>query len=103
MSLGMSADEYWERSPYLACDYAASDEYRKARVNQEAWMQGLYFYKAVCGALEGFGWALGGGKGAPPKDGYFEYPIPLTDMEKQLELERNVSKTLAWIKEGQET
>ena len=66
----MSYDEYWNQDPWLAKDYRDAWELKQKTENYNAWLQGLYNYKA-------FGVILGNAfrkKGAKA-DNYFDKPI----------------------------
>jgi hypothetical protein len=66
------------------------------------YMQGLYNFKAFKAVIDSFAWGLNGGKGARP-DSYLNYPIPITEAEKEAEKQRNIVKTLAWVEQGQKS
>lgn len=51
MALGMSRDEYWNGDVFLVYDYIEADAERQKRNNQEAWLQGAYFFEAVSSAI----------------------------------------------------
>ena len=48
LSIGMTAEQYWEGDPTLARYYRKADEIRKERRNEELWLQGMYIYEALC-------------------------------------------------------
>ena len=48
LSIGMSYEEYWESDPMLTKYYREADELRRARRNEELWLQGMYIYEALC-------------------------------------------------------
>lgn len=50
LSIGMSADEYWNQDCCLTEYYRAAHELRQTRKNEELWLQGLYIYEALCDA-----------------------------------------------------
>lgn len=50
LSIGMSADEYWNQDCCLTEYYRAAHEIRQTRKNEELWLQGLYIYEALCDA-----------------------------------------------------
>jgi hypothetical protein len=97
LSLGCSYNEYWNGSAHVAAAYAEAEIYRKERANYEAWLQGLYFNKAVGSALAIAFWNK---KGKKP-DGYLEYPIAFTEREKEEEKQRRIEATLKFFREGQ--
>ena len=43
----MTEGQYWDRDSTLVKYYREAEELRKERVNQEAWLQGMYFYDAM--------------------------------------------------------
>lgn len=44
----MTYEQYWDMDCELVRDYRKADEIRKERANQESWLQGMYFYEALC-------------------------------------------------------
>ena len=47
LSIGMTAKQYWEDDCTLVKYYRKADEYRMERINQQAWLQGMYIYDAL--------------------------------------------------------
>ena len=47
----MTAQEYWHGDPYLCKAYREKYKLEKDRLNQQLWLQGLYFYAALGSAL----------------------------------------------------
>lgn len=43
----MTAKQYWEDDCTLVKYYRKADEYRMERINQQAWLQGMYIYDAL--------------------------------------------------------
>lgn len=81
LSIGMTEEQYWDRDCCLVKFYREAEDLRKERVNQEAWLQGMYFYDAlarVSPILHAF--AKKGTKAQP----YVEeaYPINKKTMDK---------------------
>ena len=50
LSVGMTPEQYWDGDPSLPKYYRKADEIRNERRNQELWLQGMYFYEAICDA-----------------------------------------------------
>jgi hypothetical protein len=48
LSIGMTEEQYWDKDNQLVIAYRKADELRMARKNQELWLQGAYFYDALC-------------------------------------------------------
>lgn len=48
LSLGMSEEQYWDRDCQLVVSFRKAEEIRTNRRNQEMWLQGAYFYDALC-------------------------------------------------------
>lgn len=48
LSIGMTAEEYWDGDPTLTASYRKADEIRWDRRNHELWLQGMYVYEAIC-------------------------------------------------------
>lgn len=47
LSIGMTEEQYWDRDCCLVKFYREADGIRRERFNQEAWLQGRYFYDAL--------------------------------------------------------
>lgn len=47
LSIGMTEEQYWDRDSTLVKYYREAEELRKERMNQEAWLQGMYIYDAI--------------------------------------------------------
>lgn len=79
--MGMTYEQYWEQSPYLAVAYRKAWKLRKQAENEQAWLQGLYNFDALAVVLANV-FAKRGAK----KQTYIEKPIdifPLTEREKK--------------------
>lgn len=48
LALGMTYEQYWDMDSTLVKDYRKSFELRQEMDNQAAWLQGMYFYEALC-------------------------------------------------------
>ena len=80
LSIGMTEEQYWDKDCCLVKFYRKAEELRKERVNQEAWLQGMYIYDAllrVAPVLHAFA-----KKGTKPQP-YVEEAYPIT--EKKME------------------
>lgn len=87
LSIGMTADEYWNQDSCLTRYYAAAYELKRKRANEEAWMHGLYIYEALCAVspvLHAF--AKRGTKPAAYPDK--PYPMTAKARETQEEIDR---------------
>ena len=83
LSIGMTSEQYWEGDCALVKYYREAEELRNEKRNQELWLQGMYFYEAICDAspiLHAFA-----KKGAKPSP-YPSKPYAIT--EKQIKQER---------------
>jgi hypothetical protein len=71
----MTEEQYWDGDCTLVKCYREAEALRKERVNQEAWLQGMYIYDAISRltpVLHAFA-----KKGTKPKP-YVEEPYPIT-------------------------
>lgn len=87
LSIGMTEEQYWDRDSTLVRAYRKAEEFRTNRKNQEMWLQGAYFYDALCRVsplLHAF--AKKGTKPAP----YNTEPFAIT--EKQAEHKQEVKE-----------
>lgn len=78
LALGMTPEQYWDGDPELVRAFRKADEIRLERKNQELWLQGMYFYEAICDAspiLHDFA-----KKGTKPYP-YIDKPYPITEKQ----------------------
>lgn len=78
LAIGMTAEQYWEGDSTLVKYYRKAEELRNEKRNQELWLQGMYFYEAICDVapiLQAF--AKKGTKPTP----YSSKPYPLSDKQ----------------------
>lgn len=89
LAIGMTEEQYWDRDCTLAADYRKADELRRDRLNQEAWLQGAYFYEAlarISPILHAFA-----KKGTKPQP-YLEQPLSLTEEQERRKQEEQEKK-----------
>lgn len=94
--MGMTYEQYWEMSPYLAVAYRKAWKLRKQAENEQAWLQGLYVFDAFAVCL-----ANAFAKRGAKKQNYIEKPLdifPLTEREKK----RREAEELAKMQEAME-
>ena len=48
----MTAGQFWDEDPWLAEAYREAAEYQAQRKSWEMWLQGVYFFNAVCQLTE---------------------------------------------------
>lgn len=96
----MSAAEYWDGDPILVRDYRRAHKIKRQMDNQQAWLQGLYFYDAL-GAMAPVlrAFAKAGTKALP----YVKEPFPLeTENKSKAEEESHDKKVydkgMAWMR-----
>ena len=80
LSIGMTADQYWDGDPALVKYYRKAEEIRTEKKNQEFWLQGMYVYEAICDAspiLHAFA-----KKGSKPHP-YTDKPYPITEKQRE--------------------
>ena len=80
LSIGMTPEQYWDGDPEWARAFRKADELRMERKNQELWLQGMYFYEAICDAspiLQGFA-----KKGTKPHP-YADKPYPINEKQHE--------------------
>ena len=97
LSIGCSYNEFWYGEAWIAASYREAEIFRMERRNYDEWLQGLYIYRAVSSSLAMAFWNR---KGKKP-DGYAEYPMPITEREKEADRQRRIEATLKFFAEGQ--
>lgn len=48
LAMGMSPEQYWEQDCTLVIAYRRAYRIKQEEQNRMAWLQGLYFYEALC-------------------------------------------------------
>lgn len=97
MSIGLSYNDFWYGDPWIAKAYREAEIFRMEQRNYDAWLQGLYVFRAVSSSLAMAFWNK---KGQKP-DGYFDYPIAITEREREAERQRRIERTMKFFAEGQ--
>lgn len=57
MSMGMSYNEYWDGDNDAPKYYIKANEYEVRKKNEALWVQGRYFYDALCCAYPLYSWS----------------------------------------------
>ena len=100
LAIGMSYAEYWEGDSSLARYFRKAYKIKQEQDNNNAWLQGLYFYDAISTALHNA--MRGMGKSKPPAKDYAKQPYELfkkkkTEVELAQEVEIEQQKAAAWM------
>ena len=90
MSIGMSYDEFWNDDVSKVKAYRKAYELQEKRRNQELWLQGMYFYEALCDASPLFRFTMK--KGSIKPEPYVKEPFPITAAEVREREEREARK-----------
>ena len=86
MSIGMSYDEFWNGDVSMVKAYRKANELRDRRRNQDLWLQGRYFYDALCAASPLYRFTMK--KGMIKPEPYTSEPYPITEAELREREER---------------
>ncbi len=90
LAIGMTYEQYWEQDSTLVRAYRKAAKIQRDLRNQDAWLQGAYFYEALCDAAPIFrAFAKKGTKATPYRDGPFEFK---TNTEKPEERKSHEEK-----------
>lgn len=100
LAMGMPYDLFWNGDPRLVRSYREASKLRNQQKNQEMWIQGIYFQRALKSTIEHCVYGLAGGMGSKPSE-YPESPLPFTEAEQKAATERSKEKTLKWVESGQ--
>lgn len=97
MAIGMTADEYWNGTPFLAVSYREARRIQVENSNADAWWQAFYIGNAVHSALS---------RSLPwfkkpvdyPKQPYRVTPLTKEEKEEQAQKEREkaIRSLTAW-------
>lgn len=95
LSIGMPNNEFWNSDCQLTKCYREADKYKQQRLNQLAWLNGLYNYEALCDVspiLRAFA-----KRGTKPIK-YSSAPYALTPEEQKREQEQKSLQMQAKVK-----
>ena len=98
LAIGMTHDQFWDGDPYLVHVFREAYDLKREMRNQELWLQGLYFSKALQVELYNFGQGFSKQKRAPKK--YIDRPIritPLSAAEKRQKVLEERKKVVAYF------
>ena len=98
LSIGMTWDQYWNEDSTLVKYYREAYKLRLKERNADLWLQGLYFYHALCDASPLFRFSNKPQKAYP----YLNEPIALTQEEIRNRNERDEHNRFMKIKERME-
>ena len=98
MSIGMSYDDFWNGDVSMVKAYRKAYELQEKRRNQELWLQGMYFYEALCDASPLFRFSMK--KGIIKPEPYLKEPYPITAAEVRAREEREAKQREERIKAG---
>lgn len=96
LSLGMTEAEFWDGDCELVRYYRQAAEYRKQRVNEEAWLSGLYIYEAIADLVPVLNPLTKPGTRPTP---YPDRPYPITEAERKLREEEREREEAEQIRE----
>lgn len=94
LALGMTYDQYWNEDCMLVKYYREAYELRRQERNHDLWLQGLYFYNALCSASPLFRFSTKPQKAHP----YMEAPFAVTKKETERREEVKERQTFEKIK-----
>ena len=98
MSIGMSYDEFWNGDVSMVKAYRVAYDLKEKRKNQELWLQGMYFYEALCDASPLFRFSMK--KGIIKPEPYLREPYPITAAEVREREERQAQEREERLKAG---
>ena len=100
LAIGMSLAEYWEGDATLTRYYRKAYKLKQEQENNNAWLQGMYFYDALSTALHNALRGMGKSKPAAkdyPKQPYDIFKKQKTEQELAKEVELEQQKAAAWM------
>lgn len=92
MSIGMTYDEFWNQDVALVKVYRKANDLRDKRRNQELWLQGMYFYEALCDASPLFRFTMKNGIVKPEPYVNEPYPITIEEVREREEREARLKE-----------
>ena len=98
LSIGMTAEQYWDGDSMLAKYYRKADDIHRKRMNEELWLQGMYIYEALCDVspiLHAF--AKRGTKAVPYPDRPYALTADDRESEKKIQERRDREKAKRYM------
>lgn len=96
MAMGMTYDEFWRDTPYLAYAYRKAYEIRQRHEEWARWRQGAYIYDAMLRVAPVMRASMSKARVEPGE--YPNEPWPLTQKEvKEREAAKEKAKYMKWI------
>lgn len=98
LAIGMTAEQYWEQDCDLVKYYRKAARIRQDLKNQEAWLQGMYVYRAIgnlAPILRAF--AKKGTKAIPYPEQPFEMNVVREKREQEAREQRQDDKAKAYM------
>lgn len=98
MAIGMSYEQYWYGDPLMVRAFYKADKLRRERMDEEAWLNGLYVMKAIDSTIcNGFR-KSGQDPAEYPKKPYFVIRAEEEEREKtEKEKEQEALWAMAWM------
>ncbi len=90
MAIGMTYEEFWDKDSTLVRYYKKADELRRDQRNHDMWLQGAYFYSALCSAAPAF---RAFSKHGPNE--YLDAPFPLSERSQEEENRKRLEASKA--------
>lgn len=87
--MGMSSREFWDGDVFLTAAYREAEKLKRQQLNERLWLQGLYFYEALCDSAPLFNAGSPKGTKAHP---YRTEPYPLTAEDEENRLKKIAEK-----------
>ena len=80
----MTYEQFWEQDCELVKFYRKAAMINRDLRNQDAWIQGLYFYEALCKASPAFR-SMGASTPQPYRSDPFDFSVPEKERKKKQE------------------
>lgn len=91
LSIGMTADEYWHGDCRMLKYYFKSYKLKQEQKNQEAWLNGMYFYDALVSAMSHLN------KDKNKHRNYAEKPYDFQKKDEKIKVEEARARGKVWL------
>lgn len=93
LAIGMTYEQYWDGDVWLTKAYREAARIRRDMANAEHWLQGMYFYEALCDASPLFrDWVKNGTKAHPYPDAPYNIHPKKENALNQMEEEKRLAE-----------
>ena len=93
----MTSDEYWHGDVWMVEVFREADKLHQKRLNEQFWLQGMYFYDGLCCALKNAFSGKGSVAAKYPSEPYEIFRKEKTEEQEEAEAENERLKAMLYM------